>query len=302
MNIKESASKKIIEFKKLLLSNGFICTNIEEKQYNYEVTATKNNTKNKLQVYFGKKGIRNVIQGSTLSGEYNEINGIISGNLSFSFKEKKEEIYTEYIGTDETGKGDYFGPLVIAGMYVDEQISQFLLELGVRDSKELSDPQIDRIAKIIRTTYPSNYSIISLNPEKYNKLYEQINNVNKLLDWGHSKVIENIYRTFKPETIIVDQFSKAPLKVSSTKDFAKVNFVYMPKAEKHIGVAAASILARNEMSKWFYDKINSGFKVLRGASSEVENAAKQIYLEHGSSALERFVKLHFKTTKKIFED
>lgn len=302
MNIKENAKNKIVEYKKLLILKGFNCTNIEEKQYNYEITATKNSTKNKLQIYFGKKGIRNVIQGSASSREYNELNSIISGNLSFSFNESKEETYTEYIGTDETGKGDYFGPLVIAGMYVDENICKFLLELGVRDSKELSDPQIDKIAKVIKSTYPLNYSIISLDPERYNQLYEQIPNVNKILDWGHSKVIENIYKKHKPETIIVDQFSKTPLKVSSTKEFSNVNFVYMPKAEKHIGVAAASILARNEMSNWFYDKIDSGLRVLRGASVEVENAARNIYYEKGRIALEKLVKLHFKTTKKIFED
>lgn len=302
MNIKESAKHKIAEYKELFIIKGFNCSYIEEKQYNYEITVTKNNTKNKLQVYFGKKGIRNVIQGSSSSREYNELNSIISGNLSFSFNESKEEIYTEYIGTDETGKGDYFGPLVIAGMYVDENICKFLLELGVRDSKELSDPQIDKIAKIIRNTYPSHYSIISLKPEKYNQLYEQIPNVNKLLDWGHSKVIESIYEKHKPGTIIVDQFCKTPLKVSSAKDFSKVNFVYMPKAEKHIGVAAASILARNEMSKWFYDKIDSGIGILRGASVEVEKAARNIYYEKGKTALEKLVKLHFKTTKKIFED
>lgn len=302
MHIKESAKQKIIEFKKLFILKGFNCNNIEEKQYNFEITATRNNTKNKIQVYFGKKGIRNVIQGSTSSREYQELNSIISGNPSFTFQESNENIYTEYIGTDETGKGDYFGPLVIAGMYVDENICKFLQELGVRDSKELSDPQIDKIANIIKNTYPSNYSIISLKPEKYNQLYEKIQNVNKLLDWGHSKVIESIYEKYKPDTIIVDQFSKTPLKVSLTKDFSNVNFVYMPKAEKHIGVAAASILARNEMSQWFYNQNDSGLRVLRGASVEVENAARNIYYEKGRTALEKLVKLHFKTTKKIFED
>jgi len=302
MNIKEIANKKIIEYRKKLLANDFICTNIEEKQYNYEITATKNRVKNKLQVYFGRKGIRNVIQGSTSSKEYFELNNIIDNNLSFSFQEEQEKTFSEYIGTDETGKGDYFGPLVIAGMYVNEEVIKFLTQLGVRDSKELSDPEIDRIAKIIKTTYPSNYSIISINPDKYNELYQDIKNVNKLLDWGHSKIIESIYKNFKTKTIIVDQFSKTPLKISTAKDFSEVNFVYMPKAEKNIGVAAASILARNQMSKWFYAKQKSGFYVLRGASSEVESAAKKIYLENGKQILEKLVKLHFKTTKKIFED
>ncbi|MCW8850969.1 MAG: hypothetical protein OQJ81_13415, partial [Melioribacteraceae bacterium] len=121
-------------------------------------------------------------------------------------------------------------------------------------------------------------------------------------DWGHSKVIRDIYSKFKAPTIIVDQFSKAPLTISSEQEFSDVDFIQVPKAEKYIGVAAASILARNEMNKWFYSKQAMGYNVLRGASVEVENSAKTIYLKNGSYELSNLVKLHFKTTKKIFED
>ncbi len=127
-------------------------------------------------------------------------------------------------------------------------------------------------------------------------------NLKKLLDWGHSKVIENIYPKFKSPTIIVDQFSKTPLTISSEQEFSQVDFIQIPKAEKYIGVAAASILARNEMNKWFYIMQDRGYSVLRGASAEVENNAKNIYLKNGKSSLSKLVKLHFKTTKKIFED
>ena len=302
MNIKQNASAKIIKYKKQLAENGFSCSRIEERQYNFEITAIKNDVKNKLLVYFGKKGIKNVIQGAPSSREYNELNSIISGNLSFSFEEKKELNYSEYIGTDETGKGDYFGPLVVAGMYVNEEISQFLFQLGVRDSKELSDSQIDKMANEIRIKYPLNYSIISLIPEKYNEIYTKFNNLNKLLEWAHSKVIENIFSKFKPPTVIIDQFSKTPFKISDEKEYSSVDFIQIPKAEKYIGVAAASILARNEMSKWFYNMQDNGYSVLRGASAEVENRAKNIYIKNGRSTLTKLVKLHFKTTKKIFED
>ena len=302
MNIKRNASTKIFEYKKLSEEKGFICTKIVEKQYNFEYTATKNGVKNKLLVYFGKKGIKNVIQGAPSSREYAELNSLISGNFSFSFEPEKELNYSEYIGTDETGKGDYFGPLVIAGMYVNEEISQFLFHLGVRDSKELSDNQIDKIADEIRSKYPLNYSIISLIPEKYNEVYVKFNNLNKLLEWGHSKVIENVYSKFKSPTIIIDQFSKSPFKISKDQFYSSVDFIQIPKAEKYIGVAAASILARNEMSKWFYKMQDNGYSVLRGASAEVENRAKNIYDKNGRSTLSKLVKLHFKTTKKIFED
>lgn len=302
MNIKQNAGSKITEYKNLLQKQGFKCSKVEEKQYNFEITTIKNDVKNKLLVYFGKKGIKNVIQGAPSSREYIELNNIISGNYSFSFEAEKELNYKEYIGTDETGKGDYFGPLVIAGMYVDEEVSKFLSQLGVRDSKELSDYQIDKIAHQIRAKYPLNYSIISLIPEKYNELYEKFKNLNKLLDWGHSKVIENVYSKFKSPTVIVDQFSKTPLSIANEKEYSQVDFIQVPKAEKYIGVAAASILARNEMSKWFYNMSDNGYAVVRGASAEVEYSAKNIYSKNGRSTLSKLVKLHFKTTKKIFED
>lgn len=302
MNIKQNAETKITAYKNLLQEQGFKCSKIEEKQYNFEFTTIKNDVKNKLQIYFGKKGIKNVIQGAPSSREYAELNNIISGNFSFSFEAEKKLNFKEYIGTDETGKGDYFGPLVIAGMYVNEESSEFLFKLGVRDSKELSDNQIDKIAEQIIAKYPLNYSIVSLIPEKYNELYANFKNLNKLLDWGHSKVIENIYPKFKSPTVIVDQFSKTPLTISSEQEYSQVDFIQIPKAEKYIGVAAASILARNEMNKWFYIMQDRGYSVLRGASAEVENNAKNIYLKNGKSSLSKLVKLHFKTTKKIFED
>jgi ribonuclease HIII len=299
----QNTALKIINSKiKELKEHKFNCSPIEKKQYNFETTVSKNGNKNKLQVYFGKKGVKSVIQGNSDTKEYKEIQSIITGNFSLQFSEKEDQNYDEYIGTDETGKGDYFGPLVIAGCYVDSNIQKFLSNLGVRDSKELVDSRIDKMADEIKSKYPNNFSIISIEPEKYNKIYLEFNNVNKLLNWGHSKVIENIYKKYQPNDIIVDQFSKTPLNISLKKEFAKVNFVQIPKAEKYIGVAAASILARNEMNQWFNKMKREGFNVLKGASFEVESAAKGIYRIQGRQTMSNLVKLHFKTTKKIFED
>ena len=302
MTIKEQAYRKIYDHRINLLKQSFNCSEIDEKPFNYEITTIKNKQKNKLQVYFGKKGIKTVIQGSNTSPEYNEVDSIVTGSYSLPFTEQKEDHYNEYIGTDETGKGDFFGPLVIAGMYVNMDIQNYLQSLGVRDSKELSDPQINRLAIQIKTKFPKNYSVISIAPEKYNVLYEDFKNVNKLLNWAHSKVIENLYKIYKSEYVIVDQFSKTALNISLKPEFANVNFIQMPRAEKYVGVAAASILARNEMNKWFEKKQNEGFNVLKGASAEVEYAAKKIYNNHDKSTLSNLIKLHFKTTKKIFED
>lgn len=301
MNIKNEALKIISDHRKKLSENKFICSTTEQKQYNFEISASKNNVKNKIQVYFGKKGVKTIIQGNSSSDEYSEIEGIISGKLNFRSVSQQEIKYKDYIGTDETGKGDYFGPLVIAGFYVNSTNQAFLSDLGVRDSKELVDSQINKIAEKIKAKYPNNFSILSIEPDKYNQLYEKIKNLNKLLNWGHSKVIENLWEKHKPENIIIDQFSKSPIDISLTKEFSNTNFIQIPKAEKYIGVAAASILARNEMNKWF-DKISyEGFNIYKGASGQVENSAREIYLKNGANVLTKLVKLHFKTTQKIFD-
>lgn len=301
MDNKQKALNSITKYRVELKNHGFECWEIEEKQYHYEFSSNLNRIKNKILVYFGKKGVKTVIQGNPTSKEYQEINSIVSGNYSFNFEIIPEKEYDQYIGTDETGKGDFFGPLVIAGFFVDEKVISSLIKFGVRDSKELTDFQINRIANQIRKKFPKNFSIISIHPEKYNQLYEKFKNVNKLLDWAHSKAIENLYQLKKTKTVIVDQFSKKPLSISTTHEFSDVEFVSMPKAEKHLGVAAASILARNEMNKWFMNKQEEGFNLPKGASNGIEDVAKQIYLKGGKDKLASFIKLHFKTTKKIFE-
>ncbi len=300
--IKDSALKQIIELQKLIGSSGFTNTGIEEKLYNYEFTAVKNGTKNKIQVYFGKKGIRKVIQGNSTTSVYEELANIISGNMSLPFTKEKEQEYDDYIGTDETGKGDYFGPLVISGFYATKSNSIQLYDLGVKDSKELSDQQINLIAKKIIKLFPKHFSTILIYPEKYNQLYEKFQNVNKMLNWGHSKVTENILKIHNTKVVITDQFSKEPLQISRLATFSDIEFVQMTKAEKHLGVATASIIARYEMNKWFSRIQKEGIPVKKGASAEVEQAAKLITSKHGKEILPSLVKLHFKTTQKIFDN
>ena len=184
MNIEKSALSKIQEYIRTFELENYQNSNVKRNQYNFESTLIKNKEKLKLLVYFGKKGVKTVLQGNTLSKEYREAESIISGNLALVFDNEQEREYHEYIGTDETGKGDYFGPLVVAGMYVSDTIIKFLVNIGVRDSKELSDTQIDSLAKQIKKKYPNNFSLVVVKPEKYNKLYESFKNVNKLLNWG----------------------------------------------------------------------------------------------------------------------
>jgi ribonuclease HIII len=299
MNIELQAKKKIEDILLSITEMGFKYSKIEKKQYNFEVTVLKEKQKLKVLVYFGKKGIKTVLQGNTESELYREILELVSDNFILPFKKENEIFYSEYIGTDETGKGDYFGPLVICAMYVDPKSQVFLQNTGVKDSKELTDQNINKIAKQIKKELPNNFNIILITPEKYNQLYEKFQNVNKLLDWAHSKAIENLLETFDCKTVITDQFSKRELTISNNIKFSKINFIQTPKAERYIGVAAASIMARNAMNNWFNKKEKEGYNLLKGASSNVKERAKEIVQRYGQNKLITLAKLHFKTTNQI---
>ncbi len=304
MNIEQQAKKKIETIVNSVTRQNYNCSAIEKKQYNFEITIEHDKQKIKVLVYFGKKGVRTVLQGNSDSKLYTEIDSIINDNFSLPFKKERNEdiFYSEYIGTDETGKGDYFGPLVVCGVYVEPETQVFLQNIGVRDSKELTDLQINKLAKQIKNKYPDNFDLILISPEKYNILYEKFQNVNKLLDWAHSKSIENLLKKFDCKTVITDQFSKTQLTISNNIKFSKINFIQTPKAERYIGVAAASILARAAMNNWFDRKEKEGYNLLKGASSNVKERAKEILKKYGKSKLGILAKLHFKTTKQIVNE
>ncbi|MEE9348943.1 MAG: ribonuclease HIII [Flavobacteriaceae bacterium] len=301
MDVELQAKNKIATDIKNLEKYNYSCSQVEKKQYNFETTVKQANQKIKVLVYFGKKGIKTIFQGNAESVLFKEVYEIVTGNYSLEFKTEDLE-YTNYIGTDETGKGDYFGPLVVCAMYVNEEAIKELNKIGVKDSKELSDLQINKIALIMKKDFPNYFKIILIAPQKYNELYKSFQNVNKLLNWAHSKVIEELLLTIKTETVITDQFSKTDLKISDNKNFSHISFIQMPKAEKHPGVAAASILARNAMNNWFTKKEHEGLKLPKGASSQVKEAAKILYKKYGIDELNNLVKLHFKTTKQIVNE
>ncbi len=204
-----------------------------------------------------------------------------------------------WIGTDESGKGDYFGPLVIGGVYVDSKTKGALLNLKVRDSKKISDNVIKELDFQIRSLCI--YSVVVIGPEKYNLLYNKMKNLNKLLAWGHARVIENILLRVDCNKAIADQFgSELFIKNALMKLGKKIELTQIPRAESDLGVAAASILARAEFLRKM-ERLSSecGFELFKGASEQVDSAARKIVEQMGKDALNRFVKLHFKNTVRI---
>jgi ribonuclease HIII len=207
--------------------------------------------------------------------------------------------HIERIGIDESGKGDYFGPLVIAAVFVDATTQGELKLMAVRDSKKISDGRILEMAPDIKTICP--HSIIAIGPQKYNELYAKIKNLNRLLAWGHAKALENLLERVTCERAISDQFGNERLILNALQDKGrKIVLEQRTKAESDLAVAAASILARAEFLlrlKRLSGEV--GTTLPKGASPTVELAAKMIIKKHGQERLGTVAKLHFKTTQAV---
>lgn len=206
----------------------------------------------------------------------------------------------ERIGIDESGKGDYFGPLVIAAVFVDARTQGELKLMEVRDSKKISDGRVLELAPDIRSVCP--HSIIAIGPKKYNELYIKIKNLNRLLAWGHAKALENLLeRGVTCERAISDQFGDERLILKALQEKGRrIVLEQRTKAESDLAVAAASVLARAEFLvrlKRLSDEV--GTTLPKGASAAVELAAKMIIKKHGRERLDSVAKLHFKTTQAV---
>ena len=208
----------------------------------------------------------------------------------------------ERIGIDESGKGDYFGPLVIAAACVKSEDEAWLIELGVKDSKKLSDQKILELAACLEQAIPN--EIVTILPQRYNELYQEIHNLNKLLAWGHARALETLLDKVEVEAAISDQFGdKSFLEKALMEKGRKITLVQKPKAEKDLAVAVASILARAELLKRLEKmKKNYGFSFSKGASPTVEEEASQFVKKFGRDRLQEVAKIHFKTTKKVLNN
>lgn len=202
------------------------------------------------------------------------------------------------IGTDEAGKGDYFGDLVIAGVVVNAETEDALAGIGVRDSKALSERRARELAERIRDLAPHN--VVRIGPAKYNRLHREMGNLNHLLAWGHARVIENLLADHDTPVAVSDQFGDERfLKDALMSKGRSISLIQRTGGEADIAVAAASILARVT----FLDRIRRlsrevGIKLPRGAT-HVYGAARELYQRGGMELLRTVAKVHFKTTKSV---
>src|SRR2546430_9804281 len=211
--------------------------------------------KDKLSVAVYEKGPKVLVQGRGVEEFVQfELEPKILGEAKLGYEEvHAPEMFEPHFGVDESGKGDFFGPLVIAGVYVDQGIARKLIEAGVQDSKRIgSDARIRALADAIRKNSMGLIEVELIGPAKYTDLYEKFGNLNKLLAWGHARVIENLLAR-KPECprSLSDQFADARvIEQSLLRHGQKIAIQQRPRAESDIAVAAASILAREAFINW----------------------------------------------------
>jgi len=204
------------------------------------------------------------------------------------------------VGIDESGKGDYFGPLVIGAVYVDEHTESILIQIGVRDSKRLSDSRILELSEEIKRLCP--HSVVHIGPKRYNELYGEIKNLNELLAWGHARALENVLSNTACNLAVADQFGNESFLLNALlKKGRQIKLEQRPKGEQDTAVAAASILARAEFVQSIEQLSRRARKSLPKGSSDpkIITIGREIVKNGGQSALAEVAKLHFKTTQAI---
>jgi ribonuclease HIII len=214
------------------------------------------------------------------------------------------ELLLPRLGVDESGKGDFFGPLCVAGVYINKNVVHAWKDSGIRDSKNISsDKRIRELSELIRKTPGCVSTVVPIGNEAYNRLYDKMRSVNTMLAWGHARVIENLmgqrHRMSPPPVrAISDQFAanKETVAKALMTLGRSIELVQKHRAEEDLSVAAASILARHE----FVTRLGALEKRFemefpKGASASVDAAAKQFVEKYGAEDLAKVAKMHFRT-------
>ncbi len=236
--------------------------------------------KNKLSVAVYEKGPKVLVQGRDVEEFVQfELEPKILGEAKLGYEEvHSPEMFEPHFGVDESGKGDFFGPLVIAGVYVDRGIARKLLDAGVQDSKRIgSDARMRALAQIIRKTANGLVETVLIGPQKYNELYQKFGNLNKLLGWGHARVIENLLAK-KPDCsrALSDQFADAHVVEQSLLRHGRKIDIEQRRQGKELGL-----------------------RLERGVSAGVKETAKRLVETNGPGVLRDVAKVHFRTAHEV---
>lgn len=282
-------------FREFVHSKGWTIVSEKEIAYGYQLTVTDRVTRIPAAFFLSGKVL---IQGKP---------GALQNELKSWWQERNASSIRNAtgrarIGLDESGKGDYFGPLVIGAVYVDEQTEPQLTGLGVRDSKLLSDNRILALAEEIKSICPC--SGVAIEPKRYNEVYNKIHNLNILLAHAHARALESLLEKVSCDLAIADQFGNESLLLNALMEKGrKIKLEQRPRAEEDIAVAAASILARAKFVQLMEQLSRQIGKTLpKGAwDPSIVTIGREIVAKYGQNTLAEVAKLHFKTTETILQ-
>lgn len=243
-----------------------------------------------------------LIQGSEVADIANKLESYLGLDSVQNTPSKANETLSvpyPHIGVDESGKGDFFGPLVIASVLVEENVLPILEKAGIKDCKKVDDKNINKLAAVIKNNCL--FSVITINPAKYNELYAKLRNLNHLLAWGHARAIENILEKKECGYALSDKFGDEKLIQNALLKLGKnIKLEQKCKAESDVAVAAASIIARAHFLSGLAEiSVKYGVEIPKGASDKVVQTAKLIRDKYSKDELKNAVKTHFKTYAQL---
>jgi len=208
---------------------------------------------------------------------------------------------SSWIGMDESGKGDYFGPLVAAAVRVESKDIAWLEELGVKDSKKLSDDKALRLGRVLSQVLP--FNVVYIGPGKYNSMYDSMGNLNAILAWAHAKALAGLLKKVDADLALLDKFcAKDRMEKALNGIKRKIRFEQRPRAEDDPAVAAASVVARMRFNTGLMSMGKKLRMVLpKGAGTPVVIAARKLVEIHGPGVLASVAKLHFRNTGMVLQ-
>lgn len=272
--------------------------------YGYQYTVKLAEAKLTLNIYNGKKGLNIVYSGDSALAE--RAAALLEGRKAQAAAPATFVTDGLWAGSDESGKGDFFGSLVVAAVVVDNTTADKLRAAGVKDCKLLTDKKILELEAIIKASVVD-YSVLELKPRVYNLRYEQVaaqgGKLNQLLGYGHVAALSKVLEKHEDcHSALIDQFTTSMVNIRALKQrFPQCDVRQQPKAESNLAVAAASVLARAQFLHTMAAlAAEAGVQELpKGGGAQATACARELAAKYGKEALRNYVKLHFANYQRV---
>lgn len=299
----EAAFAAYLKETKAKLAGVLPLTSEKAINYGYQLVLAQDGRRLTLNIYNGKKGLNLIYTGDSRLQAQAE--AAIAGQSASELAEAERQPRL-WAGSDESGKGDFFGSLVVAAVVVDQTTAAKLRAAGVKDCKLLTDKKIRELEDVIKANVVD-CSVLELKPEFYNLRYEQVasqgGKLNQLLASSHLTALSQVLeRQPECQSALIDQFMTSPVLLRTLKQrFPSCAVRQQPKAESDLAVAAASVLARAQFLRTLEQLATAaGIEELpKGGSDRATACARRLARKFGRECLRKYVKLHFANYKRV---